>query len=322
MLLRTLPDLSETNAGFRQWFNAKWGRENCVIWGRSRRAAFGPCAHGLSVRAAWGGEERCAFDGRTVAVDDDSFLILNNGRVCATQIEAAQPVESFAIYFRPGLVERAYGAMTLSIDQALAQGSAMIERSAEFAESLQPHDKHVSPVLRYIKIHLLRGLDDEAWYEEQLHFLLERMLAHRDHLLRRIDELQLIRATTRREIHRRIGLATDFLHSNYARPMDLEALSNVACLSKFHFLRVFRLIHGITPHQYLQRKRTHAALRLLQTTRLNVEEIADRVGFTQRNTFERQLRRWTGQSPGQLRRAHAQTMRDSMIEQPPAAAAT
>ena len=305
MLLRTLPDLAAADAGFRHWFNSKWGRENCVIWGRSRRAKLGPCAHGLSIRAAWGGEERCSFDGRTVAVDDDSFLILNNGRVCSTQIDSAQPVESFAIYFRPGLVERAYGAMTLSIENALAQGDAVIERSAEFAESLQPHDKQVSPVLRYIRIHLLQGVDDEAWYEEQLQFLLERILAHRDTILQRVDNLRLIRATTRREIHRRIGLATDFLHSNYAQPLDLEALSRAACMSKYHFLRVFTLIHGITPHQYLQRKRTNAALRWLQTTPLSIDEIAARVGFSQRATLERQLRRLTGHSPGQFRRAAA-----------------
>jgi AraC-like DNA-binding protein len=195
--------------------------------------------------------------------------------------------------------------MTLSIDSALAQGDAVIERSAEFTESLQPHDKQVSPVLRYIRLHLLRGVDDEQWYEEQLQFLLERMLAHRDSVLQRIDALQLIRATTRREIHRRIGLATDFLHSNYARPVDLESLSRAACLSKYHFLRLFTLIHGITPHQYLQRKRTTAALRLLQTRPLSIDEIASHVGFSQRATLERQLRRLTGQSPGQFRRAAA-----------------
>src|SRR6187551_3232634 len=110
MLLRTLPDFASTPLEMRPSLNSRWGRENWIIWGRAKRARFGPCAHGLSIRAVWGGEERCQFDGRTVAVDDDSFLILNNGRVCATQIESAHPVESFAIYFGPPLVERTYGA--------------------------------------------------------------------------------------------------------------------------------------------------------------------------------------------------------------------
>jgi AraC family transcriptional regulator len=305
MLLRTLPDFASAPPELRPWFNSRWGRENCIIWGRAKRARFGPCAHGLSIRAAWGGEERCHFDGRTVAVDDDTFLILNNGRVCTTHIESAHSVESFAIYFGPALVEQAYGAMTLSIEKALERGDTTVERSAEFLESLQPHDKLVSPVLRFIRLHVLRGVDDETWYDEQLQFLLERMLEHRDGLFRRIDSLQLIRATTRREIHRRVSLATDYLHSNYREQIDLTALGKAACLSKYHFLRLFTLVHGITPHQYLLRKRTKVALRLLQTTPLDVSEIASSVGFVQRHALLRQMRRWTGLSPREIRKAES-----------------
>jgi len=305
MLLRTLPDFVAAHAEVQQSFNSKWGRENCIVWGRARRSKFGPRMHSLSIRAAWGGEERCQFDGRTVAVDDDSFLILNNGRVCTTQIDAPQPVESFAIYFGPALVEHTYGAMTLSIEKALERGDAVVERSAEFLESLQPHDKLVSPVLRFIRLHVLRGVDDEAWYDEQLNFLLERMLTHRGGVIERIDALQLIRTSTRREIYRRISLATDYLHSNYRQPLDLDSLGKAACLSKYHFLRLFTRVHGITPHQYLLRKRAKTALRLLQTTPLDVCEIASSVGFAQRHALLRQMRRWTGLSPRQIRRAES-----------------
>lgn len=302
MLLRSLPDLSAANAEFGNWFHSKWGRENCIIWGRARHAEFGPYAHTLSIRAAWGGAEHCHVDGRTIAVDDDNFVILNHGRVCSTSIRSTRPVESLAICFRPGLVERTYGAMAASIEQALAQGETLAGRTAEFMENLQPHDKAVSPVLRFIKAHLIQGLDDEAWYEEQLHFLLERMRGHHKGMLGRVDGLPLLRAATRREIHRRILLATDFLHANYAQDVDLAAIARVAYLSKYHFLRLFKLVHGMTPFAYLQRKRARVAWRLLQSTRLPVDEVAACVGyFAGRSTLLRQIRRWTGLTPLQIR---------------------
>lgn len=302
LILRTLPDLASTDVELRRSFSSKSERENCLILGRAKRARFGPCAHGLSIRTARGGEERCQFDGRTVAVDEDSFLILNNGRVCATHIESTQAVESFAIYFGSPLVERAYGAMTVSVEKALECGEGVGERPVEFMETLQPHDKLVSPVLRFIRVHVQRGVDDDAWYDEQLHFLLERMLAHRDGVFERIDSLKLIRSATRREVYRRVSLATDYLHSNYREQIDLDSLGKAACLSKYHFLRLFTLVHGITPHQYLLRKRARAALRLLQTTPLDITEIATCVGFTQRHALLRQMRRWTGLSPREIRR--------------------
>jgi AraC family transcriptional regulator len=131
------------------------------------------------------------------------------------------------------------------------------------------------------------------------------MLAHRNGLIDRIDALELIRTSTRREIFRRISLATDYLHSNYRQPIDLESLGKAACLSKYHFLRLFTRVHGITPHQYLLRKRAKTALRLLQTTPLDVCEIASSVGFAQRHALLRQMRRWTGLSPREIRRAES-----------------
>ena len=102
-------------------------------------------------------------------------------------------------------------------------------------------------------------------------FLLERMQTHRVRRAGgRADELRHVRRARRREVFRRIGLATDFLHSNYARALELDEVARVACLSKYHFLRLFTRIHGITPAVYLQCKRTAAALRLLQNRQLTV----------------------------------------------------
>ena len=95
--------------------------------------------------------------------------------------------------------------MAVSLERALSDGDTIAAIEPEFIENLQPHDGCVTPVLQFIRRHALQGVDDEAWYEEQLHFLLERMQRHRQRLLGQIDALRLTRATTRREVFRRIG---------------------------------------------------------------------------------------------------------------------
>ncbi len=69
----------------------------------------------------------------------------------------------------------------------------------------------------------------------------------------------------------------------------------------FHMLREFKAVHGQSPYEYLQRRRTEAAMRLLQSTDLAVAEIADRVGFDDRSTLVRRLRRYHGMGPRELR---------------------
>jgi AraC family transcriptional regulator len=301
MLVRSLSDQSFESAEARLGGDPRWGRDNCIIVRRTRRAEFGPCMHTLSIRAAWGGTELCQIGSRGIGIDDDSFLILNHGRIYSTSIRAVHPVESLAICFRPGLAERACGAMAASLDRALADGPALSAAEPEFVENLQPHDACVTPVLQFIRAHALQGLDDDAWYEEQLHFLLERMQRHRSRLQDRVDALRFTRTATRREVFRRIAHATDFMDTHYARPIDLDEIARVACLSKYHFLRLFALVHGVTPFSYLQRKRARVALRLLRTTAFTVAEVACSVGFGQRTTVLRQIRRWTGLRPLQIR---------------------
>jgi AraC family transcriptional regulator len=301
MLLRSLPDLAQSAAEFQSWFQSKWGRENCIIWGRARQADFGPCTHTLSIRAAWGGVEHCYVNGRTLAVDDDNFLILNHGQIYSTSIRSLQPVESLSICFKPEWAEQIYGEASASIEQALARGDALAERTPDFMENLHPHENAVSPVLRFIRAHISRGVLDEAWYDEQLTFLLARMQCHHQHLLEQVDRIALIRPATRREVYRRISLSTDFLHTHYAQDVDLTTLAKMAYLSKYHFLRLFSLVHGMTPRTYLQRKRICVAIRLLESTRMTMSEVAASVGFAEESTLVRQMRRWTQLTPRQVR---------------------
>lgn len=289
MLLRVLPWSSDSI----QKLQSQWNRENCIVLRHAADARFGPWPQTLTIRAAWNGMEHCHLAHRSIGVDDDNFLVLNEGCSYSTSIRATRPVESLAICFQPELVRQTHAAMTTTLARALDDGPTLSGGLAELPETLQPHDKLVSPVLRFIKAHVMQGVREDAWYEEQLLFLLERLQSHRRCVQDRIDAIDLQRAGKRREVFRRIGRAADYLHTNYAGPITLDELAQAACLSKYHFLRLFQQVHGMTPIAYLQRKRAAAAVRLLRTTQLNMSEIACAVGFVHRKTVTRHMRRWT-----------------------------
>jgi hypothetical protein len=152
MLLRSLPDLAQSTAEFQSWFQSKWGRENCIIWGRARQAEFGPCTHTLSIRAAWGGVEHCYVNGRTLAVDDDNFPDPQSRPDLQHQhpLGAAGRI-AVDLLQGPSWPEQIYGEASASIEQALARGDTPAERSPDFMENLHPHENTVSPVLRFIR---------------------------------------------------------------------------------------------------------------------------------------------------------------------------
>src|ERR1700733_4315940 len=285
---------------FRRSFYERWGHESAVISARTRRAAYPEFKQLLSIKAAAGGAENYYIDGRRITVDDDTFAIFNHDRVYASCIESLRPVHSFSIFFDRKVAAQAWYSLTRSAS-ALDDCAEADLTPGEFAERLYEHENLVSPVLRHIRLAVDAGPVDDAWLEEQLLFLLSRMLRLQRRDLRVEAVVPSRKPATRRELMRRLSLGVDFMQSRYRDPLMLKDVAAAAHLSPFHFLRVFKTVYRISPSEYLSRKRSAAALRLLQQSDWAMNEIAEHVGFGSRTSMYRHLRTRYGVEPKALR---------------------
>jgi AraC family transcriptional regulator len=102
---------------------------------------------------------------------------------------------------------------------------------------------------------------------------------------------------------RRVVEAALWLDMNSREPIDLDDAASVVGLSPFHFLRLFKRVLGVTPHQYLVRSRLRHAARLLSEGKQSITEIAFDVGFGDLSNFVRSFHRAAGVSPRDFRRA-------------------
>jgi AraC family transcriptional regulator len=91
------------------------------------------------------------------------------------------------------------------------------------------------------------------------------------------------------------------LESRAVEPLTLGEMARIAGLSRYHFLRTFKAVTGITPHQWLLRARLRDAARRLATSRDPVTEIALDVGFEDLSNFIRSFRSEFGVSPSRYR---------------------
>ena len=101
---------------------------------------------------------------------------------------------------------------------------------------------------------------------------------------------------------RRAVEAALWLEEHAHREIDLDAVSQQAGLSPFHFLRLFARVLGVTPHQYLVRCRLRRAARLLADPARSITDVAFDVGFQDLSNFVRTFRRAAGVSPRAFRR--------------------
>jgi len=99
----------------------------------------------------------------------------------------------------------------------------------------------------------------------------------------------------------RVARVLRLLERRIGDPLTLDELARVAGLSRFHFLRTFKRVTGVTPHQWLLRARLRAAARLVAGTREPITTIALDVGFGDLSNFVRSFRAEFGMSPGRFR---------------------
>jgi AraC family transcriptional regulator len=287
VIYREMPPIWDQS--FRALFYECWGRENAVISATARKVEYPEYEQLLSLKAAFGGVEEYFIDGQRVAVDDDTFLILNAGRRYASRIFSSTPVHSFSIFFRRGLAEEVANGFQQTM-QAMLDSPLSGERTVEFDERLREHESSIKSSLVLIQETLDAGVCDQNWLDEQLYGLLARMLGA-EHKHRRLSELiPSARRATRLELHRRLGLATKYIHTFFRDPIGLRDMALAANLSPFHFLRIFKAVFGITPSAFLNRKRTLEAKRLIDRTSWTMTEIAVNVGFGSRTSLFRHLK--------------------------------
>jgi transcriptional regulator GlxA family with amidase domain len=99
--------------------------------------------------------------------------------------------------------------------------------------------------------------------------------------------------------------AHDHADRCYATSVTLEDLASIACMSKYHFLRLFRESYGITPMEYVSRRRIERAQDLLRATNLTVTEVCFAVGFSSLGSFSSRFRALVGESASDFQRRYA-----------------
>lgn len=102
----------------------------------------------------------------------------------------------------------------------------------------------------------------------------------------------------------RITKTVLYIRKHLNEAIELEKLAEISCLSKDHFIRLFKKELGTTPLQYINQKKIEKAQLLLITEELAVKEIAFQLAFDDYSYFNRLFKKTTGVTPQEYRRLY------------------
>jgi AraC family transcriptional regulator len=109
-------------------------------------------------------------------------------------------------------------------------------------------------------------------------------------------------SSNRKRHEQRISKVIGFLYEHLDESLTLEKLSEVACLSPFHFHRAFTASTGVSVIRLVQLLRLRrASSQLVFNQDRTITDIALEAGFANAESFSRAFRKQHGQSPSEFR---------------------
>ncbi len=101
---------------------------------------------------------------------------------------------------------------------------------------------------------------------------------------------------------KRINRTLTYIDDHLGDQLDLRALASIACFSRFHFHRVFKRVTGISPQEYVKRRRLEMAYHFLShDSTLSVNAVSDLLGFSTPSNFARSFKARYSFPPRNLR---------------------
>jgi AraC-like DNA-binding protein len=119
--------------------------------------------------------------------------------------------------------------------------------------------------------------------------------------------------TNKRLSDRRLRQVFVYIEDNLAENIALADLAAVVGLSVSHFNVLFREAVGLSPHQYLIRRRVERAKNLLGEGKLSISQIAAETGFAHQSHLARHMHRMLGIAPKALRKQCENAFESSLL---------
>ena len=309
-------------------------------WGPNSALPLSPHFHDeYLICAQLRGEEECQVGGRTERFAPGDVVLINPQQVHTGNQTANQELEYLSLYVDRAVVERLareLGAPTQSPEFTMVKAERDGELTARLLTLLETVREHQgsrlfptpqAPADPEIELPIVTDPHDDhhidthaALDQARAEFDRTRTGATDEHLglesaldevvMLAFEEFSNLRQpmlrSSNRISHRKIARSVEFIRNLDAAEgppnVSLDELAEVAGLSKYHFLRQFSQVVGMTPGAYLRTLRLCHAARKLRTTDMPILEIALSVGFADHPSFSRAFARHMGMTPSEYQK--------------------
>jgi AraC family transcriptional regulator len=180
------------------------------------------------------------------------------------------------------------------ITKALEETAA--QNDVELLQSFEMHDRHIASIVMALRADLEDGSPAGHLYGESLITALAVYLQKRYGVFRpRTTEFRGGMPGAR------LKRVLEFIDGNLSEDISLSALAGVAGMGPHYFSALFKCSTGLSPHQYVLRRKIERAKQHLRDPKISVVQITAIMGFADQSYFTKVFRRVVGVTPSAFR---------------------
>ena len=150
--------------------------------------------------------------------------------------------------------------------------------------------------------HVKSGKAESQWLNPQLfHRLGQVIISDQRIIFQNLKKITLRSVVAKNEVFRSLLRAKYFIDKEFLKTPDLDELCESAGISRFYFCRLFKLVWGISPCQYLKQKKLEFARKEILSGK-TIAEVSFFVGFSEVAAFSKAFKQHYGCTPRDLKK--------------------
>jgi AraC-like DNA-binding protein len=254
---------------------------------------------GYSLKLYTKKKEIYTIDKQKHILTPNNFLLINKNSKYQINIEEIDYAEGICIYFEDKLIHDLFSLNKCEV-QSIPNFKNEITSDFIFTENIQSltSNKRLNHLVDSLLKNISISLTSEFFY-----LIAEAIVESEKDSMALKNNLSNAKKSTKDEILRRLNIGTDFLSENYTKNFSIKEAANVAFLSEFYFIRLFKQVFKITPYKYVLTKRLEKSVHLLSTASFSIGEIAEICGFSDIYSFSKTFKSAYKVSPSQLKKS-------------------
>jgi AraC family transcriptional regulator len=257
---------------------------------------------GFAIKYVVDGVERYTLDGEKYPILAGEYLLSNASNEGYVEIESRKTVKGVCINITPDMLaevvsshcvpDTAYSDLTLGL----------FFNSNHFLENkYNANQTHLGKLLLEMGLSIgKKTWDKDHLNNEFFYTISEKIVADHIPIFKQLQTIPSVKPTTKKDLFRRVSKGKDFIDATFLTPLSIESVAHEACMSEYHFFRLFKTIFGVSPHQYMLKKRLEYGHSILCQDRDSVSTAALESGFSDIHAFSKAFKKHYGFVPSSL----------------------